>query len=87
MIQNFDRDELKERFDSARPFRFMMIDDFLEPAFAREVAAAIPTFEEARTLEGPEGRTIRLLVRRSLLGLPVPDIAAPEPRALHEIDL
>ena len=50
MIRPLSRDELKERFDSATPFRFMMIDDFLEPEVAREVAAAVPTFEEARAL-------------------------------------
>ncbi|HEB89887.1 MAG TPA: 2OG-Fe(II) oxygenase, partial [Deltaproteobacteria bacterium] len=38
---------LKEEFDHAVPFRHVVIDGFLEPDFAMEVADAFPTFEEA----------------------------------------
>ena len=40
-------DRLRQSFQTAEPFPFIVIDDFLEAAFAREVAAAYPTFETA----------------------------------------
>lgn len=43
----FDRDELRDRFQSATPFPHMMIDDFLEDDDVRGVAAAYPSFAEA----------------------------------------
>jgi len=46
-IRPFDRDALKRRFDEAVPFRHVVIDGFLEPDFAREVARAYPNFEQA----------------------------------------
>lgn len=48
LLKPYDRDALKREFDAAVPFRHLMIDSFLEPDFAAEVAAAYPTFEEAR---------------------------------------
>lgn len=48
LLNPYDRDALKREFDSALPFRHFVIESFLEPDFAREVAAAFPTFEEAR---------------------------------------
>ncbi|MEM8609250.1 MAG: 2OG-Fe(II) oxygenase [Myxococcota bacterium] len=48
MIRPHDREELRRQFQSAKPFRFIAIDDFLEPDFALEVAAAYPTYESAR---------------------------------------
>lgn len=46
-IQPYDRDTLRRQFNSAEPFRFIKIDNFLEPRFASKVAAAYPTFETA----------------------------------------
>jgi len=46
-IQPFDRDALRRQFNAAEPFRHLCIDEFLDPDFAREVAAAYPTFENA----------------------------------------
>jgi len=48
VIRPLDREALRLRFDAAEPIRFIAIDGFLEPDFAREVTAAYPTFEEAR---------------------------------------
>lgn len=47
LIQPLDRVALKQRFDEAIPFRHIVIDDFLDPDFARTVANAYPTFDEA----------------------------------------
>lgn len=50
MIRPLDREALRRRFDAAEPFRFIAIDGFLDPDFAKEVVAAYPSFEEARGL-------------------------------------
>ena len=47
LIQPLDRVALKQRFDQAIPFRHIVIDDFLDPEFAKSVAKAYPTFDEA----------------------------------------
>lgn len=48
LLKPYDRDALKREFDTAVPFRHLVIESFLEPEFAAEVAAAFPTFDEAR---------------------------------------
>jgi hypothetical protein len=47
VIRPLDIDELRRQFDEGEPFRHLCIDGFLEPDFAREVAAAYPSFETA----------------------------------------
>lgn len=47
VLKPYDRDALKHAFDSAQPFRHLVMEEFLDPDFAREVAAAYPSFEEA----------------------------------------
>ncbi|MBT8038766.1 MAG: 2OG-Fe(II) oxygenase [Xanthomonadales bacterium] len=37
---------LAETFRSARPFRHVVIDDFFEPAFCREICAQFPAFKD-----------------------------------------
>ena len=39
---------LRQAFDSARPFRHLAIDDFLQPEFLRELMAGFPRFDEER---------------------------------------
>jgi hypothetical protein len=41
-------DAVRARYRAAKPFPFFCIDDFLEDAFAREVAAAYPSYLAAR---------------------------------------
>lgn len=48
MIRPLDRERLRREFNSAEPFRWLTIRPFLDEAFAREVAAAYPDFEESR---------------------------------------
>ena len=57
MIRPFDRDALRRQFQEAKPFPFIAIDEFLDPGFAREVAAAYPTYGDARG-RGHEFRAI-----------------------------
>jgi len=47
VIRPIDTDRLREQFDSAEPYRYICIDEFLEPDFAREVSEAYPSFEDA----------------------------------------
>jgi hypothetical protein len=46
-IAVLDVDRLRRSFATAQPFPFIVIDDFLDPAFAREVAEGYPSFEDA----------------------------------------
>ena len=48
VLQPYDRDALKREFDSAVPYRHLVIESFLDPVFATEAAAAFPSFEAAR---------------------------------------
>lgn len=59
-IQPFDREALRRQFNSAEPFRFVKIDNFLESRFATEVAAAYPSFETATK----QGRTFTAVNER-----------------------
>jgi hypothetical protein len=46
-INAIDRDSLRERVRTSQPVPNFCIDNFLDEAFANEVLAAYPTFEEA----------------------------------------
>ena len=47
MLNPLDREALRERFRTAKPFPFIVIDNFLAPGVAEEVAASYPSFERA----------------------------------------
>ena len=47
VIRPYDREALRAQFRSAKPFPWIMIDGFLDPAFADEVARAYPSFDDA----------------------------------------
>lgn len=47
VLRPLDIPRLTREFRAAEPFPFMVIDEFLQPDFAREVAAAYPSFEGA----------------------------------------
>jgi hypothetical protein len=53
LVQPLDREALRRQYCEATPYPFVKIENFLEPAFAGEVAASYPTFENATT----QGRT------------------------------
>lgn len=46
-IQFYDKEALRRQFRSAEPFPFIKLENFLDPVFAREIAAAYPSFEVA----------------------------------------
>ena len=50
MIRPFARERLREEFRNAKPFPFVLIEEFLEPDFARKVAEECPSFEQAQEL-------------------------------------
>lgn len=50
VIRPYDREQLRTAFRTAQPFPFFQIDGFLDDAFAREVTAAMPSFEQAQKL-------------------------------------
>jgi hypothetical protein len=47
LMRPLDREALRLEFAKATPFPFVKIEHLLEPAFAAEVAAAYPSFEDA----------------------------------------
>ncbi len=47
-IRPFDREALRLQFQEAKPFPFIVMDEFLDPEFAREVAASYPAYAKAR---------------------------------------
>ncbi len=55
MLLSLDREGLKKAFASARPFPFVKIEQFLDPAAAQEIAEAYPAFDIALS----QGRTFQ----------------------------
>lgn len=50
-----ERASLRERFTQAKPFRHVVIDDFLDADFARRLLAEFPSFEQGNSA-GDDGR-------------------------------
>ena len=50
MINRLDRDDLRQKFQSAKPFPYVVIENLLVPGAAEEVAASFPSFDRAREL-------------------------------------
>lgn len=48
MINPLDREALRNRFRNARPYPHMVIENFLAPEAAQEIARSYPTFEQAK---------------------------------------
>jgi hypothetical protein len=51
MLQALDRERLRHKFANAKPFPYVKIDNFINPAKAEAISAAFPEFELA-TLTG-----------------------------------
>ncbi len=47
LINPLDKDALRKQFRSAKPFPHLVIDNFLEPSFLRQVVEAYPSFDRA----------------------------------------
>lgn len=80
LLAEIDVDDLAAQYRGASPTRFFVVDEFLMPAFAREVAAAFPSFGAARG-QGKEFARVNEDVK-----VQVTDASRfPEPiRLLHE---
>jgi Rps23 Pro-64 3,4-dihydroxylase Tpa1-like proline 4-hydroxylase len=50
LIKPFDREKVRQQFNSAQPFRWFEVSPFLDESFARDVVNAYPTFETAQKL-------------------------------------
>ena len=57
LVQRLDREVLRQQYRTASPYSFLKIENLLEPAFAREVAAAYPSFEDA-TAQGRSFKSV-----------------------------
>ncbi|MEO0322106.1 MAG: 2OG-Fe(II) oxygenase [Myxococcota bacterium] len=57
MLKPYDRDALRTQYQNAEPFPHIAIESFLEDEAARRVAAAYPTFDDARG-DGREFRAV-----------------------------
>jgi Rps23 Pro-64 3,4-dihydroxylase Tpa1-like proline 4-hydroxylase len=47
IVQPLDREALRRQFAESSPFPFVKIENLIDPAFAKEVAASYPSFEDA----------------------------------------
>lgn len=47
LIPPLDRELLRQQWNSAQPFRFIAIDDFLDAGFAARLAASYPSYQRA----------------------------------------
>src|SRR5581483_12413384 len=81
LVQSYDRKALRHQFLNAEPFPFAKIDQFLDPTYAKEVAAAYPSFDLALS----QGKSFNALNERKKVQ--ITDASAfPEPVArLHKL--
>src|SRR5450631_2525828 len=80
MLRPLDREHLRREFSSAKPFPFVKIENFLEPAIAKQVAAAYPSFDEALN----QGRTFTALNERKKVQITKAELFAPPIARLNE---
>ena len=50
LLRPYDRDQLRQEFQSAQPFPHIKMDNFLQPEVAQEISAAYPTFANALSM-------------------------------------
>ena len=60
MLLPLDREALRKQYKNASPFPFVRMENFLDSAFATEVAAAYPSFDDATG----KGRTFKTVNER-----------------------
>jgi Rps23 Pro-64 3,4-dihydroxylase Tpa1-like proline 4-hydroxylase len=60
IVRLLDREALRQQYITASPFPFVKVEQFLDPEFATEVAAAFPSFDEATA----QGRTFKSVNER-----------------------
>ena len=57
LIKPFDREQIRQQFQTAEPFRWFELCPFLDDDFARELVAAYPSFEQCRA-QGVEFKAV-----------------------------
>ena len=80
MLRQLNREQLRKEFSEARPFPFVKIEDFLEPAAAARVAAAYPSFDDALN----QGRTFTTVNERKKVQITKAELFAPPIARLNE---
>ena len=80
MLRQLDREQLRKEFSEAKPFPFVKIEDFLDPAAAGQVAAAYPSFEVALN----QGRTFTTVNERKKVQITRAELFAPPIARLNE---
>jgi hypothetical protein len=80
VITPIDRDELRHRVRTAVPFPSVMLDDFLDPEFARSVVGAFPSFGEAAKV----GRAFRSINERHKIQVTDAETFAEPVKRLNE---
>jgi Rps23 Pro-64 3,4-dihydroxylase Tpa1-like proline 4-hydroxylase len=80
VLRPLDIDALKAQYRAAKPFPFFHVDGFLRPEFAREVADAYPSFEEAAR----NGVVFKTVNEQKKLQLTDASLFPPAVRRLHE---
>jgi len=74
MLQPFDREKVRAEFAAAKPFPYVKIDNFIDPAKAKAVVAAYPSFEVAQG----QGQTFATVNERKKVQISDPSrFAAP----------
>ncbi len=80
IIRPIDKDKLRAQVASAKPFPHFGIDNFLEPEFAEQARASLPSFADAHKL----GKGFDAVNERNKIQITDPD-KFPDPiRQLHE---
>jgi Rps23 Pro-64 3,4-dihydroxylase Tpa1-like proline 4-hydroxylase len=80
MLRQLDREQLRKEFSEAKPFPFVKIENFLEPAAAEQVAAAYPSFDVALN----QGRTFTTVNERKKVQITKAELFAPPIARLNE---
>jgi Rps23 Pro-64 3,4-dihydroxylase Tpa1-like proline 4-hydroxylase len=80
MLRQLNREQLRKEFSEAKPFPFVKIEEFLEPAFAQQVAAAYPSFDDALN----QGRTFTTVNERKKVQITKAELFAPPIGCLNE---
>ena len=57
-VSPMDIEAYSKSFEAAKPFRFILVDNFLRPDFAHEVCQAYPSYEAARQLSEREFKAV-----------------------------
>jgi Rps23 Pro-64 3,4-dihydroxylase Tpa1-like proline 4-hydroxylase len=80
MLRQLDREQLRKEFSEAKPFPFVKIEHFLEPAAAEQIAAAYPSFDVALN----QGRTFTTVNERKKVQITKAELFAPPIGRLNE---